>query len=90
MLFIGFGNISFFSPSGRLLKQLKMGSNIKEGCFFGDVEFLLHQPRFNTCRTVDACTILELTREDFETVLDQFPADVQRVFYYCCNPLYLL
>jgi len=50
------------------------------------VEFLLHQPRFNTCRAIDPCTILELSKEDFDSVLQQFPAEVKKTIERSVEP----
>jgi F-box/leucine-rich repeat protein 7 len=46
----------------------------KSGNFFGEISLLLNQPRMTDAKTIRASELLELTKEDFDACLVQFPS----------------
>ena len=45
----------------------------KSGNFFGELSLLLNKPRMTNAKTTQPSELLELTKEDFEAILRQFP-----------------
>ncbi len=45
----------------------------KSGNFFGELSLLLNKPRMINAKTTQTSELLELTKEDFEAILRQFP-----------------
>jgi HD-GYP domain-containing protein (c-di-GMP phosphodiesterase class II) len=50
-----------------------------EGDFFGEMALLDEQPRSASARAVEATTVLEISRNDFETLLSKAPALAFRI-----------
>jgi len=50
-----------------------------DGDFFGEMALLDEQPRSATARALDATTVLEISRADFETLLNKAPALAFRI-----------
>lgn len=48
-------------------------SNLKGGDFFGEIGPLFNKPRMASAKTIQPSELLELTKEDLETCLFQFP-----------------
>ena len=48
-------------------------SRLRSGNFFGEIGVLLNTPRMAFAKTTQASELLELTKEDFQEILRQFP-----------------
>ena len=89
--FIGTGAMDFLDESQQLTKQVRISSYLTEGRFFGFADFLLNTPRKHAAKAAAPCnsslwtpltigigTVLVLSREDLESVLQEHrPASIE-------------
>eukprot|EP00760_Papus_ankaliazontas_P034367 PhM_4_TR7153/c0_g1_i1/m.50657/K04955/HCN2; hyperpolarization activated cyclic nucleotide-gated potassium channel 2 len=75
------GNEMYFLAHG-VVEVLLAGSNgggeiqiamLKDGSFFGEIALLKETTRTASIRTVTACDLMVLLKEDFEAILESFP-----------------
>jgi CRP-like cAMP-binding protein len=71
------GEVEIFIQD-RNKKKISLGT-LRSGSFFGEIGVVLNKPRMAFARTTRPSELLELTKEDLETCLTQFPK-LQAVF----------
>jgi CRP-like cAMP-binding protein len=71
------GEVEIFIQD-RNKKKISLGT-LRSGSFFGEIGVVLNKPRMAFARTTRPSELLELTKEDLETCLTQFPK-LQSVF----------
>ena len=65
------GEVEIFTKN-RQGKRVMLGT-LKSGNFFGEISLLFNKPRMASAKTIRAAELLELTKEDLEACLLQFP-----------------
>ncbi len=54
-------------------KEMKFLAKLGEGAFFGEIALLKNTKRNATIRALEPCELYKLTKEDFETVIENYP-----------------
>ena len=74
MYFISRGSVDVVSENGR-----EIHATLREGNFFGEIALLMSQPRTASIRAMDYCDVYSLDKEQFESIMRDFPDVLQRI-----------
>jgi len=77
----GLINISVLLADG---KELSL-ANMEKGNFFGDMAIIENAPRSATCKAVQACGLIALSRSDFYGIIHKHPGTALKILYRMMN-----
>lgn len=67
MFFISFGTVAVYTSHGKEICHLG------DGAYFGEIALVIEEKRVASVVAVDACELLELNRQDFQSAIEPYP-----------------